>query len=352
MRHMSTVFICRDFALDPALDAIADALVQRGIKVIRGPQSIPGEKYTYPPESHADLFGQCDVLMFSSRSVGSRDTMLAASCCRAIVNPTIGLETVDLAAADELGIVVGHGAVPENYLGIAEAAVMLMLALRYGLHASEAVLQGIRPAPGFRAKAVHARMLRGCTVGIVGLGRIGCAVAERLQPFGVEVIACSPTKRPQDAPAGVRLVELDILLEQSDIVGLFASVNAGNLHMIDERALGRMKPDAYLVNVARGALVDEEALYRALRSGRLAGAALDTFEVEPLPQDSKLRELDNVILTPHMVGVTRESIEAVVPTALENITRVLSGALPVYCKNPYILPRWRERLAQLAPQAS
>jgi len=349
---MSTVFICRDFALDPALDAIADALVQRGIKVIRGPQSIPGEKYTYPPESHADLFGQCDVLMFSSRSVGSRDTMLAASCCRAIVNPTIGLETVDLAAADELGIVVGHGAVPENYLGIAEAAVMLMLALRYGLHASEAVLQGIRPAPGFRAKAVHARMLRGCTVGIVGLGRIGCAVAERLQPFGVEVIACSPTKRPQDAPAGVRLVELDILLEQSDIVGLFASVNAGNLHMIDERALGRMKPDAYLVNVARGALVDEEALYRALRSGRLAGAALDTFEVEPLPQDSKLRELDNVILTPHMVGVTRESIEAVVPTALENITRVLSGALPVYCKNPYILPRWRERLAQLAPRAS
>ena len=349
---MSTVFICRDFALDPALDTIAAALVQRGIEVIRGPRSIPGQKHVYPPESHAELFGPCDVLMFSSRSVGSRATMLAAPRCRAIVNPTIGLETVDLAAADQLGIVVGHGAVPENYLGIAEAAVMLMLALRYGLHASEAVLRGTRPAPGFRAEAVHARMLRGCTVGIVGLGRIGRAVAERLQPFGVDVIACSPTTQPQDVPAGVRLVELDTLLEQSDIVGLFASVNAGNRHMIDERALGRMKPDAYLVNVARGALVDEEALDRALRSGRLAGAALDTFEVEPLPQDSPLRELDNVILTPHMVGVTRESIEAVVPTALENITRVLSGALPLYCKNPYILPRWRERLAQLAPQAS
>lgn len=344
---MSTVFICRDFALDPALDEIAAALEQRGIEVIRGPRSVPGEKYVYPPESHAGLFGRCDVMMFSSRSIGSREAMLAAPRIRAVINPTIGLETVDLAAADELGIVVGHGAIPENYLGMAEAAVMLMLALRYGLHASEAVLRGTRPAPGFRAQAVHARMLRGCTVGIVGLGRIGRAVAERLQPFGVEIFACGSARQQQDPPAGVQLVNLDSLLERSDIVGLFASVNSANRHMLDERALGLMKADAFLVNVARGELVDETALYRALRDGRIAGAALDVFAVEPLPADSPLRTLDNVILTPHMVGVTRESIAAVVPAALENIARVLDGELPVYCKNPYVLPRWRARLEQL-----
>lgn len=348
---MSTVFICRDHALDPILDRIAAALQERNIEVIRGPESIPGHKHVYPPQSYAELFEPCDVLMFSSRSIGSREAMLAAPRLRAIINPTIGLETVDLAAADELGIVVGHGAVPENYLAMAEATVMLMLALRYGLHASEAVMRGTRPAPGFRPEAVHARMLRGCTVGIVGLGRIGRAVAERLQSFGVEILACGSSRPHQDLPAGVQWAALNTLLERSDIVGLFASVNSSNRHMIDERALQRMKPDAYLVNVARGDLVDEAALYRALRDRRIAGAALDTFAVEPLPQDSPLRTLDNVILTPHLVGVTREFLAAVVPAALENIHRVLNGALPVYCKNPYIQPRWRERLERLKSMA-
>ena len=115
--------------------------------------------------------------------------------------------------------------------------------------------------------------------------------------------------------------------------------------MVDARALALMTPDAYLLNLARGDLVDEAAVERALRERRIAGAALDVFQVEPLPVDSPLRTLDNAILTPHLVGHTRELYEALAPAALENITRILRGELPLYCKNPQTEGRWRERRA-------
>ena len=108
-----------------------------------------------------------------------------------------------------------------------------------------------------------------------------------------------------------------------------------------------MKPTAYLVNTARGQAIDEKALYQALKSRRIAGAALDTFEVEPLPQDSPLRGLDNVFLTPHMVGHTKEVFASFGAAGEENIMRILRGELPLHCKNPQIESAWRKRLARL-----
>ena len=108
-----------------------------------------------------------------------------------------------------------------------------------------------------------------------------------------------------------------------------------------------MKPSAYLINTARGGLVDDAALVDALRTGRLAGAALDVFQQEPLPRDHPYRDLRNVILTPHMVGHTREIFDAIPPTALENIGRIFRGELPLYPRNPEVLSRWHERLARL-----
>ncbi len=342
-----TVFICHDYMLVEVLDEIQARLEQSGIEVLRGPQTAPGKKLVYPKELHAELFGRADVMMFSSRSICSREVMLAAPRLRGIVNPTIGLETVDLAAANELGIIVGHGATPENFLGMAEATVMLILMLMYQPRETEAVLRDRRRRPRSTPKDVWARMLRGRTVGLVGLGRIARGVVERLSGFGVNLVACDPFVGRDQAPEGVKMMDLDTLLRSSDIVAVLVSITPESRGMLGERELALMKPSAYLVNTSRGEAIDEAALYRALREKRIAGAALDSFAVEPLPDDSPLRQLDNVILTPHMVGHTQDAFVSFPPAAVENITRILRGEPPLYCKNPEVIPAWQRRLANL-----
>ena len=333
------------------LDEIESRLVKLGIEVVRGPQTVPGRKLDYPKERHAELFGRAEVMMFSSRSICSREIMLAAPRLRGIVNPTIGLETVDLAAANELGVIVGHGATPENFLGMAEATVMLILMLMYQPGATEDVLRGRRSRPKPTAKNAWARMLRGRTVGLIGLGRIARGVAERLSGFGVNLIAFDPFVGQGKAPAGVEMTDLDTLLRSSDVVAMLVSITPESRGMLGERELALMKPSAYLVNTSRGEAIDEGALYRALKEKRIAGAALDSFTVEPLPDDSPLRGLDNVILTPHMVGHTQDVFASFPPAAVENITRILSGEPLLYCKNPEIIPMWQRRLARITDPA-
>jgi D-3-phosphoglycerate dehydrogenase len=344
---MPCAFVCRDHVLDALLDELVAALEARGVRVVRGPPTPPGWRLAYPSETHGALFGEADLAVFTSRSVADAAVLRAARRLRGIVNLAVGLETVDLEQAAALGIIVGHGAVPENAISMAEATVMLILALRLQLHATEQVLRGERPRPVASASVMHGAMLRGCTVGIVGMGRIGRAVVERLRPFGVRLVACPPRTPGRPLPEGVEPADLDTVLSVSDVVALLATAGPGNRHLIDARALARMKPSAYLVNVARGELVDERALHEALAARRIAGAALDVFEVEPLPPDSPLRRLDNVILTPHLVGHTRELYRALVPVALENLSRILRDELPLHCADPAVEPRWRERIAAL-----
>lgn len=344
----ATVFLCHDYMLVEIFDGIARRLAALGIEVIRGPETTPGRKLVYPAEQYGELFSRADVMMFSSRSVCSREVLLAAPRLRGIVNPTIGLETVDLEACRELGIIVGHGTTPENFTGMAESTVMLVLMLMYNPKATEEVLRGTRPRPKPTTTDAWARMLCGRTVGLVGLGRIARGVAERLAGFGVRILAYDPYVTIDAAPAGVELADLDALLESSDIVSLHVSITNSARRLIDARALALMKPTAYLVNTSRGEAVDEAALYHALKDKRIAGAALDNFVVEPLPADSPLRELDNVILTPHMVGHTQDVFASFPPAAVENITRILRGELPLYCKNPEIAPAWMARLARIS----
>lgn len=286
--------------------------------------------------------------MFSSRSVCSREVLLAAPRLRGVVNPTIGLETVDLDACAELGIIVGNGATPENFLGMAEATVMLMLMLMYNPKATEEVLKGVRPRPKPTPSDAWGRMMLGRTVGLVGLGRIARGVAERLTGFGVRILACDPYVDPRDAPPSVEMTDLDSLLTASDIVSLHVSITPSTHGLISERELSLMKPEACLINTSRGEAIDEEALHRALKERRIRAAALDNFAVEPLPADSPLRRLDNVILTPHMVGHTQDVFASFPVAAVENITRILRGEPPLYCKNPEVIPAWRKRLADLA----
>src|SRR6185437_11741654 len=154
------------------------------------------------------------------------------------------------------------------------------------------------------------------------------------------------TARRDADPAGLPpmpRVDLDTLLRTSDVVLVLASLNPGTRGLIGAEQLRLMKKTAILVNTARGAIVDEASLAEALRGGVIAGAAVDCFEVEPLPNDSPLRGLPNAVLTPHMIGHTIEAHQSLEDATRENLARVLAGEQPRYVVNPAVLPAWRKR---------
>ncbi len=346
---MATVFVSRDHTMDPLLNNLQSDLEANGVEVIRGPANVPGTVVALPRDYLESTVSKADVAVFSSRWKCDRATLEALPNIRGIVNPTIGVETLDIGAASDLGITVGHGGAPEHVTSMAEASVMLMLNLMFQMRKSEEVMAGTRPRPAVDAPYAH--MMQGATIGLVGLGRIGRAVMDRLDAFGVKMIAYSPRVDPADVPAHVKLVDLDTLMRESDLVGIFIAVRPDNRKLIDKRALSLMKESAYLVNVSRGDAIDEEALIEALQEGRIAGAALDTFVVEPLPADSPLRTLPNILLTPHLVGHTYEATLSIRKLVLENVMRVLRDEPPVYCKNPEANEQWRKRIGNIGAVA-
>lgn len=342
------VFIVHDHVIESMMADVAQDLRNLGADVVRGPVTTPGEKPAVLPPAFISALAEADVAMFSSRSLCTREMLTAVSArLRAVINPSIGVETVDLAAASELGILVGNGATPENYHAMAEASVMLILNLFFGLRKTERQLREDLPRPALAD--LHQQMIRGKTIGVLGMGNIGRALARLLVPFGVKLLAHSPHADKSTLAPEVEMVGLDELMARSDLVCVCIAVTPQNRQVVNERTLGLMKPTAYLVNVSRGDAIDEPALVHALKNGRLAGAALDTFVVEPLPLDSPLRRLDNVILTPHAVGYTRDGFVSLRGAAVENIRRVLEGRVPLYCKNLAAIDQWSERVAAMEP---
>ena len=282
-------------------------------------------------------------MVVSPRDVCSREVMLAAPRLRAVVSTVIGVDTIDLDAASDMGLIVGHGAIPENFLGVSEATVMLIAALLLDLPGKSQLLRTNAPRPPH----MKARMVRGKTIGLIGMGRTARGVVERLAGWDVRLQAHDPYIARGGGAGGVRMVDLPTLLRTSDVVSVHVTLTSETRHMLGEAELRLMQPHAYLVNTARGGAIDEQALYRVLRDGVIAGAALDVFEEEPLALENPLRTLDNVILTPHMIGHSRELMAALAPAAAENVLRVLRGEPPLYVKNPEVLPAWRQRLAAL-----
>ncbi len=252
---------------------------------------------------------------------------------RVISRTGVGYDSVDVAAATQHGVAVTTtpGA---NDRTVADFAMALILALARRLFEAD---QSVRAGLWVRPEAVD---MRDKVVGIVGLGAIGKHVARRAHGFECRALAYDVV---QDLPYaeryGIRYVPLATLLAESDFITLHAPLTAETRHLIGERELRAMKPTAYLVNTARGPLIDEQALIRALQEGWIAGAGLDVFEVEPLPDDSPLRGMDNVILAPHCAGISRESGQAMARLAAENVVAVLTGGQPVHCVNPEVLRR-------------
>jgi phosphoglycerate dehydrogenase-like enzyme len=236
---------------------------------------------------------------------------------------------VDFAAAAELGIVFGKATGGFSH-GAAELAIALAMALMRVIPAADAAMKrGGWPRP-------MTRVLHGKTMGIVGLGRIGRHVARIATAFGMRVVAWSPRLTAEVAQAaGAQRLDLDDLLGESDVVSIHLTLAPESRGLIDARRLALMKRSAYLVNTARGPIVDEAALVAALREGRIAGAGLDVFDVEPLPAGHELARLRNVVLTPHIGWPTDEAYADFANAAADVLIAYLDGReFPRFVEHP------------------
>ncbi len=258
--------------------------------------------------------------------------LAAAPDLRVISRTGVGFDAIDVAAATRRGIAVctTPGA---NHHSVADLALALILACARGLVRGDRWVRsgGWMPQP-------EGIELRGATVGVVGTGLIGREVVKRLSGFEPRILAYDVVQTPELVERfGVRYVSLGELLAGSDFVTLHAPLLPETRGLIGVDALRTMKPSAFLVNTARGPLVDERALAEALAAGTIAGVGLDVFEEEPLPPSSPLRELENVILLPHVAGVTGASRVAMSRMSVENAALVLRGETPLSCLNPEVL---------------
>jgi phosphoglycerate dehydrogenase-like enzyme len=248
---------------------------------------------------------------------------------RIVARTGVGYDAIDVDAATKRGVVVT--ATPgANHHSVAEAAIGFIIAAMRRIAFADRQMRstGWNPRP-------YGVELRGKTVGIVGTGLIGKEVVRRLQGWDVRILLSDVVRDQAFADRfGARYVEVEELLREADAVTLHAPLLPTTHHLVDEAALRSMKPTAYLVNTARGPLVDEAALARALVDGWIAGAALDVFETEPLSADSPLLKLENVTLTQHVAGVTHEAMRAMTSMAVDNVARVLSGEPPATAVNP------------------
>ncbi len=271
----------------------------------------------------ADLAATDAIVMGRVMGVDAAALDLAPRC-RVIALHTSGSDNIDLAAAAARGIAVTN-VKGVNAAQCAEFSIGLMLAITRQIRGGDRAIR----AGKWAAETDSSLDVVGATFGLVGLGQIGREAARRARAFGMELIC--HTRTPDEAlgrELGMDFVPLDVLLARADVVSLYASLNDQTRRMIGAAEIDRMKPTAHLVNVARGELVDEAALASALRRGRIAGAALDVFEHEPLT-DSPLFSLDNTILTPHMAGLTHNAKSDAARLAVENALAVLAGRPPL-----------------------
>jgi len=240
--------------------------------------------------------------------------------CLLIQMPAVGFDVVDHRAAAEFDIAVANSA-GYNREGVADWTVMAILNLvRQGSWGDRRLREGGWPKPEMLGHELAA-----LTVGIVGLGNVGSALATRLLPFGPRVVYTDIVERRF---AGVERVTFVDLLELADVVCVHVPLDQTTHHLIDARALNRMRRGAFLVNASRGPVVDEKAIIAALESGHLGGAGLDVFEHEPTPADNPLRRMENVFLSPHVAGYTAEAEARALEMVRDNLTRVLEGEEP------------------------
>jgi len=334
---------------------IRRAIEDAGYEIVRGERA-----WQEPRQNHEDAVvaaaREAVALMGTSiRSTPiSRRVMEAAQRLRIVAKYTVGVDDIDVEAASELGILVTHAPTEANCFGVAETTMAVMLTLLKKVRERDAAVRaGQWREPHLSATFLGRRFdgHPGITVGLVGLGRIGTRVAQLLAPWRVRIIAYDPYIEPaRFLLAGAEAVDYRTLLRDADVVSFHVVLTRETRNMLGEAELVLMKRGAYVVNTARGKVIDEAALARAIAAGHIAGAAIDAFAEEPLPADSPLRALgDQVLLSPHSASFTEGGeLRPGIAWATRSVLAALAGSVPDNVYNKDVIPRWKERFGGLA----
>ncbi|MFW6194969.1 MAG: C-terminal binding protein [Chloroflexota bacterium] len=313
----------------PDIEAESRILRDAGIEPVPAPDA--------SPETLARLAADVDAIMFCFAQVPG-DVLRAAPNCKIAARYGIGVDNLDIPTCTELGIVVTN--VPDYCIDeVADHVMGFLLAFNRKIVKHN----GIVKQSGWKAVQLTDTMhrLRDSTLGIAGMGRIGRNVASRARAFGMSVMAFDPFVKQADAPEGVQMADLNEMLAEADFVTLHAPLMPETRGLIGRDELRRMKPDALLINAARGPLIDEQALVEALRNDEIGGAALDVLESTSPPDDHPLYAFDNVIITPHTAFFSQASTRELQTRTAREVIRVLDGGEPEDFINPEVRGKTR-----------
>lgn len=313
---------------------VSDPLAEEGLELLRQEAEVE-VKTDLTPQQLVEAIGQYEAIVVRSATKVTAKVIEAGQRLRVIGRAGVGVDNIDVAKATERGIMVVNAPTP-TVLAVAEHTMALLLATARHVHRADASLREGK----WLKKQLVGTTVAGKVLGIVGLGRIGTAVARRARAFDMEIIAYDPyLTREQIEERGATPVSfLEELLERSDFVTLHAPLTPETQGMIGTRELDMMKPTAHLINCDRGAVVDEEALLKALDEGRLAAAGLDCFCEEPAT-DNPLCCHERVVATPHIAASTAEAQRDVGREIARQVLAALRGERPQHLVNPAVLAK-------------
>ncbi|MDK2384858.1 MAG: glyoxylate reductase [Candidatus Korarchaeota archaeon] len=264
----------------------------------------------------------------------------AAPKLRIVSQYAVGYDNIDIEEATKRGIYVTNtpGVLTET---VADFTFALMLAVARRVVEADRYIREGRWKVAWHPLMMLGSDVYGRTLGIVGMGRIGSAVARRAKGFGMRILYYDSVRREDlEKELGAEFVDLNRLLEESDYVSLHVPLTPETYHLIGEEQLRKMKPTAFLINTARGKVVDQKALYKALKEGWIAGAGLDVFEQEPISPEDPLLKLDNVVLAPHAASASHETRSRMAETVAETLIACLNGKVPPNLVNKEVVTVW------------
>jgi D-3-phosphoglycerate dehydrogenase len=300
---------------------VCDKISEEGLKILEENGFQVDVKLNLTKEQLKEEARSYEALIVRSRTKVTREILENAEELRLVVRAGVGLDNIDLEAARERGVTVVN--TPEAVSSsVAELAVGLMLAVARSIAEADRTVKG----GGWSKERFVGLRLKGKVLGILGLGRIGCEVARVGRALGMKVIFYDVVARDEIAKEiGCEPVEsLETLLANSDIISIHIPLTAETRYLIGEKELSKVKPGAILINTARGAIIDEKALYWALKSGKLGGAGIDVYEEEP-PKNRDLLKLSNVVCTPHIGAQTKEAQKEASTVAAQKIVEFFKG---------------------------